>query len=105
MAKSKKTKKEAKEKQKIVSALTKKAMGFRHDEVAEEYVCTPEGELKLAKRKVTKKFALPDIPAVKILLSQYEDKLDLSAMTEEELKEEKMRLLSELANVENEEEE
>lgn len=105
MTKKKKTKnKEEDEKEKIVNALTLKAMGFNHDEVVEEYVCTPEGEIKLAKRKVTKKFIPPDIPAVKILLSQFDRNVDFSNMTEEELKKEKKRLLDELALSDEEEE-
>lgn len=63
--------KQEKEKQKLKKALIKKAMGYTHDEIVEEYVCSPEGELKLAKRKVTKKFVPPEISAVKMLLGEY----------------------------------
>lgn len=105
MAKRKKQKKkETGEKEEIVNALKKKAMGFNLDEVVEEYVCTPEGEIKLSKRKITKKFVPPDIPAVRILLGQYERQTDISQLSEEELKEEKKRLLDELASWNEEEE-
>lgn len=103
MAKNKKTKKDD-EKTLIVNALRKKAMGFDNDEIVEEYVCTEDGEIKLSKRKITKKFVPPDIPAAKILLGQIEKQTDLSVFTEEQLHEEKKRLLEELAKSDDEEE-
>lgn len=105
MAKSKTTKKKEEEKEQIVNALRKKAIGFNHDEIVEEYVCTEDGEIKLSKRKITKKFIPPDIPAVKILLGQFEKQSNLSLLTDQQLKEEKKRLLEELAQSDDEEEE
>lgn len=98
----KKISKQERQKQRLQKALVKKAVGYQQDEVVEEYVCSPEGELKLAKRKVTKKFVPPDIPAVKMLLGEYEVG-DLSNMTEQELENEKKRLLADLAREEEEE--
>jgi hypothetical protein len=86
-------------KEKIKQALIKKALGFMHNEVVEEYVFDEDGEVKLSKRKVTKKFSPPDIPAAKILLEEFEDKQDLSQMTVEELEKEKSRLLKQLKEV------
>ena len=73
--------------EKIRSALLKKALGYSADEVVEEYSFDDEGELKLSKKKITKKHYAPDISAVKVLLEKYyktyEDKI--AAMSDEEL--------------------
>lgn len=90
-------------KEKIKKALLKRATGYTHNEVVEEYVCLEDGEVKLAKRKVTKKFVPPDIPAVKLLMQEFDKTLDFSALTDGELLEEKERLLKELACLEEDE--
>ncbi len=54
----------------------------------EEYVLT-DGEYKLVKRKVTTREIPPDIKAVKLLLDGGNDE----AFSDEELEEEKQRLL------------
>lgn len=77
---------------KIRDAILKVALGFTVEEVTEEYDAK-EGELKLIKRKETKKDVPPDLKAVKLLL---EDGLDYSALTDEQLEAEKQRLLREL---------
>ncbi len=78
----------------IRSALLKKALGYNADEVVEEYAFNEDGDLKLSKKKVTKKHYGPDIAAVKVLLERYyktyEDKI--SAMNDEELYLERARL-------------
>ena len=75
----------------LKEALIKKALGYEQTEVVEEYVSGEEGEIKLTKKKVTKKNVPPDITALKILLEGQEQ--PLSEMTDEQLKEEKVRLL------------
>lgn len=75
----------------IKSALIKKALGYDATEVVEEYVSGEEGEIKLSKKKVTKKNVPPDLTALKLLMD--EDSLPLSSMTDEELQKEKERLL------------
>lgn len=76
---------------KIKKALLKKALGYESDEVVEEYSSDDEGQLKLAKKKVTKKHYSPDIAAVKVLLERYyktfEEKIQY--MTDEQLEIEK----------------
>lgn len=89
------------DKQKIQKALLKKAMGFVHDEIIEEYIFDEDGE-KLCKKKVTKKFVPPDIPAMKLLLEVFDKQVPLTEMTEEELKQEKKRLLFELEKLKGE---
>mgnify|MGYP003571547368 CR=1 FL=1 len=53
----------------IKELLMKRAMGFEVSETTEEY-SDVEGELKLLKKKVTKKFIPPDSIALKFLLTQ-----------------------------------
>ena len=74
----------------LTSALIKKALGYDYKEVVEEYVSGEEGEVKLTKKKITKKNVPPDITAIKMLL---ETTLDITDMSDEQLEEEKKRLL------------
>ncbi len=70
--------------------LMKKAFGYDCTETVEEYV-SENGEIKLVKKKVTKKNVPPDISALKLLI---EDKgRSVNSMTDEELDHEKDRLL------------
>jgi hypothetical protein len=80
------------------SALIKKALGYDATEVVEEYVSGDEGEIKLTKKKVTKKNVPPDITAIKLLLG--EDNLSVEEMSDEELEKEKERLIKLLKNYE-----
>ena len=77
---------------KIREAIMKVALGYSVGEVTEEYDAR-DGELKLVKRKETHKDVPPDLKAVKLLL---EDGTDYSALSDEELEEEKNRLLQKL---------
>ena len=71
-------------------ALIKKALGYDATEIVEEYVSNDDGEIKLSKKKVTKKNVPPDLTALKMLLN---DDDDLKTMSDEELEKEKIRLL------------
>ena len=73
----------------VKSALRKKAFGYDTEETVEEFAYK-EGEEILSKKKVTKKNVPPDIAAIKMLL---EENAELSEMTDEELEQEKIRLL------------
>lgn len=75
--------------EKIKGALLERALGYDADEVVEEYAFS-EGEPVLVKRKITKKRVPPDIQAAKMLL---DDAPPVSALSDEELKREKLRLL------------
>ena len=79
-----------KEKKKIDEALMKVALGYSVEEVTEEYA-EVDGELRLTKRKETKKDIPPDLKAVQMLLSSAEDRV--SDLSDEELEEEKERLM------------
>ena len=72
----------------IKGALKQCAVGFGTSEVVEEF-CMEDGELKLVKKKVTKKDVPPDIKAVKLLM----DGGGISDLSDEELEAEKLRLM------------
>lgn len=76
---------------KLSEAIRKVALGFSLEEITEEYAAA-DGELKLIKRKETKKDVPPDLKAVRLLLEER----DYSALSDEELEEERKRLLLEL---------
>ena len=83
-----------KEQDKLGEALMKVALGFQVAEVTEEYA-EVDGQLKLTKRKRTKKDVPPDLKAVQILLSGQEH-AGYVDMTDEQLLQEKQRLLQQL---------
>ncbi len=90
MKRSKKKGKEA-----LDEALLKVAVGYSVEEVTEEYA-EVDGEMKLMKRKETKKDIPPDLKAVQILLADSDG--DFSKMSDEDLERERDRLLAELEN-------
>ena len=77
--------------EKIADTVRRVALGFRIEEVTEEYG-VEDGELKLVKRKETRKDVPPDLKAVKILIED----TDYSALSDDELEREKIRLLKRL---------
>lgn len=83
----------------IEKALLKKALGYNCNEVVEEYVVDEDGNTKLLKKKITKKHISPDIPAAKVLLEHYSNnESKYESMTEQELEQEKLRLIKLLQN-------
>lgn len=82
----------------LKKALFKCAVGFNTSEVVEEYA-VDEGELKLVKRKVTKRDVPPDIKAVKMLL---DGEADIAGMSDEELEERRKKLIEMLKEDKNE---
>lgn len=76
---------------KVKDAVLKVALGFSLEEVTEEYDAR-DGELKLVKRRETRKDVPPDLKAVKLLFGEP----DAASMTDEELEAERQRLLKEL---------
>ena len=75
----------------IKDAIMKVALGYSLEEVTEEYG-VEDGELKLVKRKETKKDIPPDLKAVKLLM----ENKDYSVLSDEELEAEKQKLLKQL---------
>ena len=92
-------------KQKVITeqdlrqVLIKKALGYDATEVVEEYVGNEEGDVKLTKKKVTTKNVPPDITALKLLLDENEQQV--GKMSDEELEQEKIRLLKLLKEIQN----
>ncbi len=78
---------------KLEDALLKVALGYQLAEVTEEYA-EVNGELKLTKRKKTKKDVPPDLKAVQMLLLGNGE--EYGSLTDEELEKEKERLLAAL---------
>lgn len=78
----------------VKKALVRCAVGFDTSEVVEEYTMA-DGELKLVKRKVTRRDVPPDIKAVKMLL---DGEADIGGMSDEELEERRKELLAMLEN-------
>ena len=72
----------------VKDALKKCAVGFGTSEVVEEF-CIEDGELKLVKKKVTKRDIPPDIKAVKMLM----DEGGLDGLSDGELEEERQKLI------------
>lgn len=72
----------------IKQALIRCATGSSASEVVEEFAAV-DGELKLVKKKITKRDIPPDIKAVKLLLDE-----SAETLSDEELEEEKIRLLN-----------
>ena len=88
----KKTAKKKNSAEGVGDALMKVALGCSVAEVTEEYA-EVDGKLKLLKRKKTKKDIPPDLKAVQLILEKRENCGDVSAMSDEELEQEKQRLL------------
>lgn len=76
-------------------ALYKRAVGYEANEVVEEYNIDENGNQVLNKRKVTKKHISPDLSAAKLLLEKFSDSSNdaIKNMTDEELYQEKLKLL------------
>ena len=85
---------EKKKEEQINDALLKVALGYQVAEVTEEYA-EIDGELKLTKRKKTKKDVPPDLKAVQMLLAVGEG-TEYGGWTDEQLETERKRLLEEL---------
>ena len=83
--------------EKLVNSLYKKAIGYTAKEKTTEY--SAEGDV--IKQKVTSKHYPPDISALKAYLEIVSEEGALERMTDEELAEEKKRLLKLLEETEN----
>ncbi|MGN1373315.1 MAG: hypothetical protein ACI4VK_04635 [Candidatus Coproplasma sp.] len=77
-------------KESVKDALLKCAVGLSASEIVEEFSADNAGELKLVKRKVTRREVPPDIKAVKMLM----DGECSSEVSDEELMQERERLMA-----------
>ena len=87
-------KKTERKEEQLSDALLKVALGYQIAEVTEEYA-EINGELKLTKRKKTKKDVPPDLKAVQLILST-DGNAEYGKWSDEELEAEKQRLLMQL---------
>lgn len=89
------------DRERIVRALTRRAIGYTTEEIVEEY-SFDEGRAVLTKRKVASKEYPPDLSAINTLLELLQDNRKVSDLSDEELKKERKRLLEELRKEEPE---
>ena len=89
---------EKKKEERIEDALLKVALGYQVAEVVEEYA-EVDGTMKLTKRKKTKKDVPPDLKAVQMLLAGSAEG-GFEGFTDEELEEERKKLLLALSKEE-----
>ena len=75
----------------ILDAVVKRACGYEAKETVEEYAVV-DGSLELVKRKVTTKDVPPDIAAAKMII----DGGDVSDLSDEQLEQERKRLIVQL---------
>lgn len=80
--------------ERLEDALLKVALGYQVAEVTEEFA-EVDGELKLTKRRRTKKDVPPDLKAVQLLLAT-KGVGEMASWSDEELEAEKQRLLKEM---------
>lgn len=85
------------ERESVKDALVRCAVGLSASEVVEEFSADGDGELKLVKRKVTRRDVPPDIKAVKMLMEGE----NLSELSDEELAAERDRLIKRLKEEES----
>lgn len=83
----------------INSALYKKAMGYTAKEVVEEY----SGEDELLKKKISTKHIPPDMTALKTYMELNKDDDKWQNINDEELALLKIKLLNELASMQDKE--
>jgi hypothetical protein len=84
--------------EKLKKTLIKKATGFKVEEAVYEYGMQ-EDEVKLLKKKVSTKYFPPDLSAINILLNEKES--NYKELTDEELEQEKLKILNLLKEIES----
>lgn len=87
----------------LVNALLKKAKGYLVREKTDEYAVDNDGGKKLVKSRVVTKRSPPDVAACRVLLEMDEGDTDFADMTDEQLSEERRRLLRLLSQSDGEE--
>lgn len=85
-------------KEKIKQTLIKKATGYKVEESVCEYGVEEDG-VRLLKKKVSTKYYPPDITAINLLLNEKD--IDYKDLTDQELEEEKEKILKLLKEVED----
>lgn len=78
----------------IRKSIIKRAKGYRYNEVQEEYSVDGDGVAVMTRRKVMKKYCPPDAAALKTYMDLCREEDDVCDKSDEELEEEKQRLLA-----------
>ena len=84
----------------VYDALCKLSKGAKTIETIDEYIYNENGEKKLKSKKTVTKVSPPDLNSIKILLSLNGEK-DYSMLSDEELKEEKEKLLKLISQIDD----
>ena len=84
----------------LIKILLKKAKGYTYKEKTDEYVVV-DGVRTLQKSKGTTKKTHPDVSAIRALIELSNSGVEICAMTDEQLQQEKERLLGLLAIAES----
>lgn len=86
----------------ILNALKQRAIGYKTNEIIEEYSLDENANERLVKKKVTIKNVPPDISAAKVLL-EFENSLDedFSKLSNQELDEKINEIITKLKESEN----
>ena len=91
-----------KELNEIRKALVKKASGYMCEEVTNEYLVGDNGEERLLKKKVSKKYVPSDLAAVKMLLDMFTEKeISYENYSDVELDKEAIKLFKEYQEMSN----
>ncbi len=101
--KRKTTKNETVKETDVMTALTKKALGYEVQEIIEEYSVDENNNERLMKKKVTTKSVPPDITAVKVILEleNLNNNQSLKDLTDEELDEKINQIIKQIKENEN----
>ena len=101
--KRKTTKNETVKETDVMTALTKKALGYEVQEIIEEYSVDENNNERLMKKKVTTKSVPPDITAVKVILEleNLNNNLSFKDLTDEELDEKINQIIKQIKENEN----
>lgn len=91
-----------KELNEIRKALVKKASGYMCEEVTNEYSISENGEERLLKKKVSKKYVPSDLAAVKMLFEMFSEKeISYENYSDIELDKEAVKLFKEYQTMSN----
>lgn len=87
----------------VMTALTKKALGYEVQEIIEEYSVDENNNERLMKKKVTTKSVPPDITAVKVILEleNLNNNQSFKDLTDEELDEKINQIIKQIKENEN----
>ena len=87
------------DKERVLNGLQRRAEGLEAEERIVEYVLDEDGTRRAVKEKTQYKYYPPDVAAAKACLELAKTEDDFSALSDEDIEMEKLRLLRELENL------